>query len=181
VGKIPTMGKTPRADTVREQIVIRFVAERGPLAWLIRYQAGIAMPFTPNHVESVSPDGQWYYGEHIKGGLAKRPKGYDAKTVLAEFFIEIPCTADQRKAYYAYLESKLGMSYDWRSLVSFAIPSWNLHGRGELICSAITASAMRKGKILPYILTVPFHHITPRDILLMCSVLVNVPHPEMQL
>ncbi len=164
------------------KIVIRFVAERGLIPWCIRYQAGIAMPFTPNHVESVSPDGAWYYGEHIVGGLQKRPKDYDAPKLLAEFFVTIPCTQEQADAYYGYLESKVNSeSYDWRSIISFAFPSWNLHKQGELICSAITAAAMRKGKVLPYILTVPFHHLSPRDILLICSVLVDVPHPEMPL
>ena len=163
------------------KIVIRFVAEKGLLARFIRFQAGVAMPFTPNHVESVSPDGQWYYGEHARGGLLKRAKGYDAARLKAEFFVEIPCSQVQADAYYSYLESNLGMPYDWRSIVSFVFPLWNLHGRGELICSAITAAAMRAGKVLPWRLTVPFHHISPRDVLLMCSVLVDVPHPEMRL
>lgn len=163
------------------KIVIRFVAERGIIPWLIRYQAGVAMPFTPNHVESVSPDGQWYYGEHILGGLRKRPKGYDAAHLLWDFFVEIPCTQEQADAYYGYLESKLGMPYDWRSIISFIVPSWNLHGHGELICSAITAAAMRKGTICRWPMAVPFHHISPRDILLICSVLVKVDHPEMPL
>jgi hypothetical protein len=133
----------------RVQIVIRFVAEKGLVPWFIRYQAGICMPFTPNHVESVSPDGQWYYGEHIVGGLRKRPKGYDAGKLKAEFFVEIPCTQAQADAYYGYLESKLGMPYDWRSIVSFIFPSWNLHGSGELICSAITGAALRKAEVFP--------------------------------
>lgn len=162
----------------QSKIVIRFVAEKGLIPWFIRYQAGICMPFTPNHVESVSPDGQWYYGEHILGGLRKRPKGYDAAALKAEFFVEIPCTQMQADVFYGYLESKLGMPYDWRSIISFVIPSWNLHGRGELICSAITAAALRAAKIFPWWLTVPYHHISPRDILLLLSVLVYVPHPE---
>lgn len=163
-------------------IVIRFVAEKGIIPRLIRFQAGIAVPFTPNHVESVSPDGRWYYGEHILGGLQKRPAGYDAKNLLAEFFVTIPCTPEQAEAYYGYLETKVNAeSYDWRSIISFVIPSWNLHKQGELICSAITAAAMRKGTVLPFILTVPFHHLSPRDILLICSVIVDVPHPEIHL
>ncbi len=164
------------------KVVIRFIAQKGFVPWLIRVQAGIAVPFTPNHVESVSPDGQWYYGEHISGGLRKRPKGYDDATLKAEFFVTISCTQAQADTYYGYLESKVNNEpYDWRSIISFLFPSWNLHKRGELICSAITAAAMRQGKILPYILTVPFHHISPRDVLLICSVLVDVPHPEMPL
>jgi hypothetical protein len=164
------------------KIVIRFIAEKGFISWLIRLQAGICMPFTPNHVESVSPDGQWYYGEHIVGGLQKRPKGYDAATLLHEFFVTIECTQEQSDAYYGYLESKVNKeAYDWRSIISFIIPSWNLHHQGELICSAITAAAMRKGGVLQWWLAVPFHHISPRDVLLMCSVLVDVPHPEMPL
>ena len=163
-------------------IVIRFIAERGFVPWLIRVQAGICMPFTPNHVESVSPDGQWYYGEHISGGLRKRPKGYDDATLLREFFVTIPCSQKQADAYYAYLESRVNNEpYDWRSIISFIFPSWNLHKVGELICSAITGAALRRGGVFRWPVTVPFHHLSPRDILLMLSVVVEVDHPEMPL
>lgn len=167
------------ADDKTAKIVLRFIAEKGFLAWIIRFQAGVCMPFTPNHVESVSPDGAWYYGEHIFGGLQKRKKGYDTAKLKAEFLVFIPCTPAQADAYYAYLESKLGMPYDWQSLISFVIPSWNLHKSGDLICSAVTGAALRHAGIFPWWLTVPFHHLSPRDILLIASVIVDVPHPEM--
>jgi hypothetical protein len=163
-------------------IVIRFIAEKGFVPWAIRVQAGVTMPITPNHVESVSPDGQWYYGEHISGGLRKRPKGYDSATLLREFFVTIPCTQAQADAYYGYLEGKVNNEpYDWRSIVSFVIPSWNLHKVGELICSAITGAALRKSEVFPWPLAVPFHHLSPRDILLLLSAVVKVDHPEMPL
>lgn len=158
-------------------ICIRFVANTGPIAGLIRFQAGIAMPFTPNHVESVTPDG-FYFGQHIVGGMQKRKPGYDADELLHEKFVSIPCTKVQAAAYYAYLDSKLNQPYDWKSIISFIDPDLNMHEFNHLICSAITAAAFRTEgcEILRWPMTVPFHHISPRDLLLMASTLVEVSH-----
>jgi hypothetical protein len=158
-------------------IRVRFVRTKGIAGDLIALQAGIAMPFTPIHVESVTPDG-FYFGQHICGGMQKRPAGYDANELIHEKFVAVRCTAKQVAAYYAYLDSKENQPYDWTSILSFVDPALNLHQFNHLICSAITTAAFRTEgcEIFPWPLTVPFHHISPRDLLLMLSALTEISH-----
>jgi hypothetical protein len=166
-------------------IRLRFVTGNDRLSALIRTQAGICVPFTPSHAECVSPDGRFYIGEHFGTGMQARPVGYDSADLMtlpdgkkSEAFVDLPCTAEQQAAFYKFVTDKIGEPYDWKSIVSFAAPDVNLHDFGHLICSAIMTAALRsKGcEWFPMPLTVPFHHISPRDLLLMLSCIVEIPH-----
>jgi hypothetical protein len=159
-------------------IRLRFVTGNDLISAMIRFQAGLAMPFTPSHVECVSQDGQFYIGQHIDGGMQARPVGYDAKTLLHEKFVDLPCTPEQEAAFYQRAKDRIGMPYDWESILSFVDPAWNLHVFKHLICSAEMTGILRwKGvEYFPWPLVVPFHHISPRDLLLMLSSHVQIDH-----
>jgi hypothetical protein len=166
-------------------IKIRFVTSDDRLSRLIRMQAGISMPFTPSHAECVSQDGKFYIGEHYGTGMQARPVGYDSASLMtlpdgtkSERIVALPCTPEQEAAFYKFVTDKIGEPYDWKSIVSFAAPDVNLHDFGHLICSAIMTAALRtKGcEWFPMPLTVPFHHISPRDLLLVLSSHVEIPH-----
>jgi hypothetical protein len=157
-------------------ITLRFVTADDPLSRMIRTQAGICMPFTPSHVEAVSQDGKSYIGEHYDGGMQARPVGYDAKSMLHEKIVELPCTPEQETAFYFFVNAKIGEPYDWKSIISFAAPDLNLHALDHLICSAMMTAALRACNYFPMPLTVPFHHISPRDLMLMLSSHVQIDH-----
>lgn len=166
-------------------IRLRFVTGRDMTSALIRLQAGLAMPFTPSHVECVTPDGQWWVGQHLDGGMARRLPGYDAASLLtlpdgtvSQKFVDLPCTTAQQDNFYGYVDSKVGQPYDWKSIISFVDPAWNLHDFNHLICSAIMTAALRtKGcEFFPEPLVVPFHHISPRDLFLILSSHVQIDH-----
>jgi hypothetical protein len=159
-------------------IRLRFVTCHDALSALIRTQAGICMPFTPSHVECVSQDGTQYIGQHFDGGMQARPVGYDAKSMMYEKFVDLPCTEAQEEAFYDFVLNKIGQPYDWKSIVSFVAPDLNLHERNHLICSAMMTAALRSRgcEYFPWPLTVPFHHISPRDLLLILSSHVQIDH-----
>lgn len=166
-------------------IRIRFVAGNDPLSALIQAQGGTAMPFTPSHVESLSQDGKFYIGQHMRGGMQARPVGYDTGQImilpdgrLADIIVSLPCTDAQEAAYYAFIHDKIGQPYDWISILGFVLTEVHLHTVGSLICSAITTAATRtKGcEYFPMPLTVPFHKISPRDLMLMLSSHVQIDH-----
>lgn len=158
-------------------ITLRFVTSDDPLSKLIRTQAGICMPFTPSHVEALSRDGKSYVGQHYDGGMQSRPVGYDAGARgLKEKLVPLAADDIMTDHFHAYCESKIGMPYDWKSIVSFAAPDINLHDFNHLICSAIITAALRSCGYFPMPLTVPFHHISPRDLLLILSSHVQIDH-----
>jgi hypothetical protein len=166
-------------------IRIRFVTEDDRLSALIRTQAGLSMPFTPSHTEALSQDGRFYIGQHYDGGMQARPVGYNDANLMtlpdgtkSSRIVSLPCSPEQEASFYGYVNSKIGMPYDWKSIFSFMAPDINLHTPGTLICSAIMTAGLRAG-LAPYFpmpLTVPFHHISPRDLLLMLSSHVQIDH-----
>lgn len=166
-------------------IRLRFVTCTDAISAMIRAQGGTAMPFTPSHVESLSQDGKSYIGQHMSGGMQSRTVGYDADQVMtlpdgrkADIIVPLPCTPEQEAAYYAFVHDKIGQPYDWISILGFVLTEVHLHTVGSLICSAVTAAAIRtKGcELFPSPMTVPFHHISPRDLLLILSTHVEIPH-----
>lgn len=157
-------------------IRLRFVTCNDLISGVIRLQAGISMPFTPSHVEAVSQDGASYIGQHFDGGMQARPVGYDAGKVQGEKIVELPVSPLEETAFYNFVVSKIGQAYDWKSIISFADPAWNLHDVNHLICSAMMTAALRNCGFFPMPLTVPFHHISPRDLFLVLSSHVQIDH-----
>jgi hypothetical protein len=164
-------------------IRLRFVTSTGQLSRLIRTQAGICVPFTPSHAECLSQDGKFYIGEHFGTGMEARPVGYDVDSLMtlpdgtkSERIVSLPCTPEQEATFYKFVTDKIGEPYDWKSIFSFAAPDVNLHDFGHLICSAMMTAALRACNYFPMPLTVPFHHISPRDLFLILSSHVQIDH-----
>lgn len=166
-------------------ITLRFVTGNDPTSDLIRVQGGTSMPFIPSHVECVSQDGKSWIGQHMQGGMESRPVGYDADSLItlldgtmSQLFVRLPCTDEQETAFYGYVHDKIGMLYDWVSILGFVLTEVHLHTVGSLICSAIMSAALRtKGcEWFPMPLTKPFHKISPDALLLMLSSHVQIDH-----
>ena len=155
-------------------IRLRFVAGNDTASLAIILRSQICMPFTPSHVECVTPEGK-YVGQHGKGGMLARDPGYDKATLAHELFLDLPATNEQTNVFYDYISSKLNQPYDWRSIVDYILPV-NFHEFNHAICSAIMVLALRKSGWLKWPLTVPAHLISPRDLLLMLSGIVEIPH-----
>lgn len=166
-------------------IRLRFVTGSDPLSKLIRMQAGVSMPFTPSHAEALSQDGSVYIGAHYDGGIQARPVGYDAASLMtlpdgskSERIVSLPCTPEQEAAFYAFVTSKIGEPYDWKAIFGFVAPDLHMHLLDHIFCSAFMVAGMRtKGcELFPWPLTVPFHHISPRDLLLILSSHTQINH-----
>lgn len=166
-------------------INLRFVTSSAFSSRLIRMQAGVSMPFTPSHVEALTQDGKSYIGAHIDGGIRIRPVGYDSDTLmtlpdgsLSERIVALPVLPSQEEAFYSFIASKVGDGYDWKAIVGFGMPDVHLHDFGHIICSAFISAALRvKGcDYFKWPMTVPFHRITPRDLFLILSTHVEIPH-----
>lgn len=166
-------------------IHIRFVTGSALSSHLIRMQAGVSMPFTPSHCEALTVDGKDYIGAHIEDGVRMRPVGYDAAELLtlpdgtkSERIVSLDCTDEQEAAFYSFVHAKIGSPYDWKAIIGFEVPDGHYHAFGHLICSAFMCAALRTKncELFPWPLTVPFHHISPRDLFLILSTHVKIDH-----
>jgi hypothetical protein len=166
-----------------EQILLRFVRGTSWTSNLIAAQEKTAVPFTPSHVEALTPDGKSYLGARVgegvelqpvgydKGKVAKLPAGYDATVFpdgLCDLHLKLEATPAQSRAFYAYLTSEIGKPYDWLSIVGFVVPE-HFHLPNHVICSALQTLALRAAGWFPYRLAAPAHLVDPRDLLLCLS------------
>jgi hypothetical protein len=151
------------------------VEGQGIASDLIEMREGTVMPFTPSHVEAV--DGDKYLGQHMSGGFQARSAGYDAP-FKNELFIDLPATGEQTVRFYQAAWKSVGQSYDWNAILGFELPG-HFHEKFHAICSAKIFLLLRDNadwfpSHVP--LCVPAHDISPRDLLLIISAIVEVPH-----
>jgi hypothetical protein len=163
-------------------IKIRFVTGNDLASRFIRLQAGVAMPFTPSHVEALTQDGKNFLGAHAEGGVALRPVGYDADQLLtlpdgskSELIVSLLCSDEQETEFYKFAEAKLGEQYDWKAILGFVDPAHE-HELNHIICSAFITQCLRACRYFPAPLVVPFHRVSPRDLFLVLSSHVEIPH-----
>jgi hypothetical protein len=155
-------------------IILRFVQGSGFESGAIVALEKTAMPFTPSHVEAVTPDG-FYLGAHFSGGTQKRPKNYDAGQFHHDLFLTIEGATDaQAAAFYKFLNDHVGEPYDWKAILGFIVPHHE-HIPNHAICSALVTLALRACEWFQFPLAAPAHLVDPRDLLLMVSGRQRVP------
>lgn len=157
-------------------IRLRFVAGKDDTSLLIRLQGGTCMPFTPSHVECVTPSGL-YLGQHADGGMQARQPGYDKAWLDKDLFVDLPASAAQTFAFYAFMNSKIGEPYDWKAILGFATFT-NEHLPNHAICSAIVTLGLRAPDVewFKWPLAKPAHEISPAMLLVMLSGMIEIPH-----
>lgn len=139
------------------------------------------MPFSPSHVECVTPDGKWL-GQHGFGGMQARDAGYDHGEVeilpdgrRCDIIVSLPVSPEQHDAFYAAATAAIGEPYDWSAILTYAIPGHH-HSKFHAICSAKMFLLLRGIDYFRWPVVVPAHEIDPRDLLLILSTHVEIPH-----
>jgi hypothetical protein len=170
-------------------MIIRFVRGTAWESTAIALQEKSCMPFVPSHVEALTPDGAFYIGAHIDGGvqarsvgydegqIAKLPDGYDAAVFpagLCDMRFELSATPAEDRAFYGFLAGKINQPYDWRAILGFLLPEHE-HQPKHAICSALVTLGLRSCGWFPWRLAAPAHVIDPRDLLLMLSTHMQIP------
>lgn len=162
-------------------MILRFVQGSGFISEAIILQEKTALPFSPSHVEALTPDGQFYLGAHISGGVMKRPVGYDKATTVHELLLDLGAARNvtdsatwQDARFFDFLDGHLGEPYDWLSIGGFVIPE-HLHLPNHAICSALQTLALRDCGWLAWPIARPAHLVSPADLLTMISARMEVP------
>lgn len=168
------------------EIVLRFVRSKGFSSDAIVLLEKTCMPFTPSHVECVTPDGKWL-GQHSDGGMMARPAGYDHDGVATmaptaacpdgrcEIFVKLPCAQAEADAFYKYMTDSIGQPYDWEAIIGFADPHHH-HLLNHAICSAKCELGLRACGYFPWPTVVPAHLVDPRDLLWALSTHIQIDH-----
>ena len=155
-------------------ITLRFVDDQ--TSWVSAIIRGAQFGVAWSHVESVTPDG-FYLGALMAGGVQKRPSNYDKK-FTSELFVNLPASDEQGAAFYAFLESKIGLAYDEIAILEMAAgalsgEAQNWPAANAYICSAlVTAGLLTAGIIKAAPATVRL--ATPRDVLVGCAALIAI-------
>jgi hypothetical protein len=164
-------------------MIIRFVRGTAWESTAIAWQEKACMPFIPSHVEALTPDGKFYIGAHMDGGVRARPVGYDAGLVAklpdgstCDLQLPLESTPAQDAAFYPFLDSHIGEPYDWRAIIGFLLPEHE-HQPQHAICSALITLALRTPgcEWFRWRLAAPAHLVDPRDLLLMLSTHMQIP------
>ena len=157
-------------------ICLRFVAGTSLVSKAIIAQEKTAMPLTPSHVEAKieTKDGIGYIGSHLNGGVQWRPIDYDKGQFSSELILDIVASDSQTKIFNDYIISKIGTKYDWEAIFGFIIPE-HFHMKDHEICSALCTLGLRKSNWLQWPVAAPAHLVSPRDLLLMASAIMQVP------
>jgi len=130
-----------------------------------------------SHVDSVMPDGSLLgarddtvYG--IKPGVQIRPLSYSQQGQRVKR-ISLPCSDETERAYYKLLEIHLGRSYNRLAILAFFFGK-NWSGKGTWFCSQLVVEVLFQCGFLPHKPSTPAHKIAPDDLLLICSMFVDV-------
>jgi len=159
-------------------ITLRFVTDSDPVSDTIRRGE---MGFWASHVEALMPDGT-LLGAHTDGGVAARPRDYDASQWSQQLYVQVPCSDAQAQEFTAFLQSQLGKPYDMAAIAEMALgvltgesPNWPQ--KPSWICSALqTAALLSAGIVKAAPATVRL--ATPRDVLVALSALVAIGTPQ---
>lgn len=150
-------------------ISLRFVSHPGPFDWACRLSQ---YWFWSSHVEALMPDGS-LLGAMFDGGVQARPPNYDAGGFSKQMYVPLLMTAGQEARFIAFLRDQIGKPYDWTAIASFySQRDWQEDD--SWFCSELIAAALAASGAFPATMAVKFSRITPRDLMLLTSVLAGV-------
>jgi hypothetical protein len=125
----------------------------------------------PCHVDAVMPDGRLLGAQSsemagVPAGVQIRPADY--YTWEKSQVITLNATPDQEKSFWDFLNAQIGCSYNWPSILAFAI-GMDVTEKGEWFCSELIAAALEKCSFFDKPLSTPPEQITPGALLLIVS------------
>lgn len=149
-------------------ITLRFVSHPGPFDLLVR---AAQLGYWASHVDALMPDGT-FISSRFWDGVQVRPRNYDAGKFTREQWFSIVSTKDEASRFYDFMRSQIGKPYDALAIVAFLLGrDWQ--ASDSWFCSELPAAALSACGLFPKMLAVGFNRITPRDLALVTSALVD--------
>lgn len=149
-------------------ISLRFVSHPGPFDWACRLAQ---YWFWASHCEAVLPDGR-LLGAMFSGGVQARDPLYDQGGYTKQIRVPLLLTADEEAKFINFLHEQVGKPYDWTAVAGFySQRDWQEDD--SWFCSELMAAALAASGAFPQQMAVKFSRITPRDLMLLTSVLAG--------
>lgn len=140
-------------------LTIRFVNEPGLVSGLITWETDSLFC----HTEGLSRDGQSWVGAHAGTGVQARPLNWCKPTFETRYAVEV--TDAQYDAAMAFMESKIGLPYDYQDIVGLALHKRLGATDHEVICSAFMTLWLMAGGLFPLNVLGPYAYlITPETL-----------------
>jgi hypothetical protein len=104
-----------------------------------------------SHVDAVMPSGSLLGARSNRVGGAPpgvwaRPAAYEPWKLVVQ--INVPCTQEQEKKFYAFLRAQVSKPYDHTAIFAFAV-NRDWREDDSWFCSELITAAMEKAKIVP--------------------------------
>lgn len=147
-------------------VALRFVSHPGPFDWACRLAQ---YWFWASHVDAVMPDGS-YISARFDDGVQRRQADYDAGGFSKQLVVPLSLSEAQESALIAFLIDQIGKPYDWTGIAGFySTRDWQEDD--SWFCSELIAAGLAASGVFPQQMAVKFSRITPRDLMLLTSVL----------
>jgi hypothetical protein len=129
-----------------------------------------------SHVDNVLPDGSLLGArDDTCGGKPEgvqiRPDGYLPFTATKR--VVLMCTTTQSDVWLSFIQAQIGKPYDETAIAGFVLNrDWRRDD--SWFCSELACAALETSKIFPFPLAAQANKVTPDDLFLVASALVNV-------
>jgi len=125
--------------------------------------------FWCSHCDAVMRDGR-LLGARFIGGVQARPGDYDAGGFTREFRLDLDADREQSDRYFDFLTSQIGKPYDAAAIIAFySRRDWQ--SPEKWFCSELLGAALAECGLFPPEMAVKFSRVTPRDMLLLASMI----------
>lgn len=153
-------------------IRLQFVSTKGFGSALIEwYSHGLY-----SHVDSILPDGRLLGARYGKDGAAApgvQMRNPDYEVFNRKLAIELPTTDEIEVAYYGFLHEQIGKPYDMTAILGFVSGRDWMEGDSWYCSELVAAGLVESGGL--HAMSAPANKITPSELLLVCSALIEIP------
>lgn len=147
-------------------IKLQFSTESGVASELVRlFDHGWC-----SHVDAILPT-QELLGARHDGGVLVRPYKYAQFTKTLIVMLPVSMVVEQN--FYEFLHEQIGKPYDSRAIEAFVFDR-NWRKPDTWFCSELMAAALEQCGFFQHRLTTISNRVTPSDLLLVLSALVDV-------
>jgi len=149
------------------EIILQFASEYTPGSLLISFGTRGWCA----HVDAVVNTKGDLLGARPFSGVMVRPANY--MRFRRTKVVYLPTTKQIHDDFYDFIYDQCGKRYDYGALVSYAINrDWRTND--NWFCSELIAAGLEVSGFFPYRLSNDVNKISPSDLLLLCSVCVNL-------